>query len=624
MLKIRHLVLICLLIVVSLPGGFPSTAKAQTTNLLVNGSMEEPYFGQGAPTRTVPQGWNLSVLAGAPDAFPHRDPLTIPPHQGTAAWNIKQGYVAFTAVAYQRVSGLKAGSAVRFGAFGWAYTCNDTTNSCIIEAAPYRRSDSSAGVSMKVGIDPNGGTDPNAASIQWSAVVAPYDQWAEMSVSAIPAGDAVTVFMYASQARGLAMNNVYWDDASLSGTTGGTAVPGATAVPPTAAEVPFVVAQNVRPDGSIVHVVQAGDTLSSIAFAYRDYGVTNESIASNNPGMQPNSRFLLLGQEVVVLPPGSVDPATGRLVTGGGSGPRPTGTAGATGGQTTPRPPSQSTRVPTMTPFNNTNNTAASNSNPPTITPIPTFITVTPASVLPVQPMNSQSAESTEEVAEVLATEEVVADAVATETLAPTATTEVVEQAATEEAIQPTAVVPTIAASPTEMAVAMVTTGTLCLNLYEDTNTNQIYDEGELPLTGASYNLGLEGETIAEYDYDPANNCMDLEPGFYDVTALAPADFGLTTSPTARVTLASGRQVSVSFGGARGYVAPAAPADTTDLSSETETGAVAPIVEEKVDSEDKSFLDRLYDNSGLIVLGFAGVVLIVSGALVLALRRFSH
>ena len=116
MLKIRsttrQVVFICLLIVLSLPGEFPtvSTAHAQdATNLLVNGGMEEPYFGSGSSTRTVPQGWNLVVLAGAPDAFPHRDPLTIPPRQGTAAWNIKQGYVAFTAVAYQQVSGLKAG-----------------------------------------------------------------------------------------------------------------------------------------------------------------------------------------------------------------------------------------------------------------------------------------------------------------------------------------------------------------------------------------------------------------------------------------------------------------------------------------------------------------------------------
>ena len=81
--------------------------------------------------------------------------------------------------------------------------------------------------------------------------------------------------------------------------------------------MPFVSPQNVRPDGSIIHVVQAGDTLSSIAYAYAEFGVTAESIAALNEGLKPNSRFLQLGQEIVVLPPGSVDPVTGQLVPGG-------------------------------------------------------------------------------------------------------------------------------------------------------------------------------------------------------------------------------------------------------------------------------------------------------------------
>jgi hypothetical protein len=65
--------------------------------------------------------------------------------------------------------------------------------------------------------------------------------------------------------------------------------------------------------------VQAGDTLSSIAFAYQEYDVTTESIAALNPPMKPNTRVLQLGQEIVILPPGSVDPATGQLIAGGGA-----------------------------------------------------------------------------------------------------------------------------------------------------------------------------------------------------------------------------------------------------------------------------------------------------------------
>lgn len=278
-------------------------------NLLVNGSLERPYYGQGAATRTVPQGWNLWVGAGAPEAFPHTDRVQV--LDGEVSWNIKQGYVAFTAAAYQTVSGLNAGDVLKMTAFGWVYTCNDTENSCIIAEAPYRRSDAAAGAALKVGIDPAGGTDPNAASVKWSATAAPYDQWAEMSVIAEAEGSSVTVFLHMTQASGLALNNVYWDNASLVRTEEGA---------PVAVEqfAPFVSPQGVRPDGSIVHIVQSGDTLSSIAYAYSRYSVTIESIAALNEGMKPNTRFLQLGQEIMILPPGSVDPVTGQLVPAGG------------------------------------------------------------------------------------------------------------------------------------------------------------------------------------------------------------------------------------------------------------------------------------------------------------------
>jgi LysM repeat protein len=314
-----------------------------STNLLTNGSLERPYYGQGSPTRTVPQGWNLWVGTGAPDAFPHTD--TVQVIDGEVSWNLKQGYVAFTAAGYQRVGGLTSGDVVKATAFGWVYTCNNTENSCIIEAAPYRQSDTSAGASLKVGIDPNGGTDPNSADVKWSAAAAPYDQWAEMSVTATASGDSVTVFLYMSQAAGLALNNVYWDKASLVRTEAGE---GEAA--PAPAFVPFVVPQGVRPDGSIVHVVQAGDTLSSIAYAYSDYSVTIESIAALNETIKPNTRFLQIGQEIIILPPGSVDPVTGQPVPAGGQPSQPAA-------QPTPSTP-QTDAAPQGTPATDAQSTA--------------------------------------------------------------------------------------------------------------------------------------------------------------------------------------------------------------------------------------------------------------------------
>jgi LysM repeat protein len=319
MMKRRYLWIIGLLVLVTLIGGiwpFQRTASAQDSgNLLINGSFEPPYAGQGSSTRTVPQGWTLAVAAGSPDAFPHNDPLQV--LDGTVSWNIKQGYAVFKAFGYQQVGGLKDGDVLRATAYGWVYTCNDTTTSCVIPNPPYRQSDQGAGAQLMVGIDPKGGTDPSAGSIKWSAPASPYDQWAEMSVTATAKGDAVTVFLSMSQSSGLAINNVYWDKASLVRTD---SQPDATATP---VQVPFVKPQKIRRDGSIIHVVKANDTLSSIAYAYQEYGVTNESIAALNPPMKPNTRVLQIGQEIMVLPPGSVDPETGKLIPAGAT-PEPT------------------------------------------------------------------------------------------------------------------------------------------------------------------------------------------------------------------------------------------------------------------------------------------------------------
>ena len=335
---------LAVVIVVSGVGQAPRLALAQDVNLLVNGSLEQPYYGQGAATRTAPNGWNIWLGAGAPEAFPHNDKVQV--LDGEVSWNVKQGYTAFTAAGYQRVSGLTAGEAVRLTAYGWVYTCNDLGTSCIIADPPYRRSDTAAGASLKVGIDPNGGTDPLAASVVWSGAAAPYDQWAELSVTASAAGDSVTAFLYMTQAAGLAINNVYWDKVSLVRTQGGAA----PAAGPAPAEVPFVTPQGVRPDGSIVHTVQPGDTLSSIVYAYFEYGVTAESIAALNPGMKPNTRVLQIGQQVVILPPGSVDPTTGRLLPAGAvpppapaetTGPTPVPSPTPVGGIAQPEPITQ-------------------------------------------------------------------------------------------------------------------------------------------------------------------------------------------------------------------------------------------------------------------------------------------
>jgi LysM repeat protein len=131
-----------------------------------------------------------------------------------------------------------------------------------------------------------------------------------MNVSATATGDAVTLFLYATQQWPSDINNAYWDDASLSiGGAGGAAAgapgsaPVATVAPPSS--VGFVTPQDARDDGSIVHTVQSGDTVDSIAVAY---GVTRANIIELNNLV--DARIIQIGQQLIVKGAGASAEAT--------------------------------------------------------------------------------------------------------------------------------------------------------------------------------------------------------------------------------------------------------------------------------------------------------------------------
>jgi hypothetical protein len=92
-----------------------------------------------------------------------------------------------------------------------------------------------------------------------------------------------------------------------------------------------------NPDGSIVHIVQDGENLASIAEAY---GVTMASIRGMN-GMAPTSNLIFPGQTLIIrlpLPPTETPTLTPSI-------PRPTRTPTLEVPTRTPRP----TRTPTPT-----------------------------------------------------------------------------------------------------------------------------------------------------------------------------------------------------------------------------------------------------------------------------------
>ncbi|MBN1287272.1 MAG: LysM peptidoglycan-binding domain-containing protein [Anaerolineae bacterium] len=182
-------------------------------------------------------------------------------------------------------------------------------------------------VDVQVGIDPKGGTNGLSGDIVWSAPKQQYDEWFLMSVETTAAANKVTVFVRSAPEFPVKHNDIYLDDALLVVTGQGevptqpptptpdtidnqTPVPTATPRPniPTMPPTPTPL-----PAGTIVYIVQAGDSLSAIA---RRYNTTVDRIAAANNLADPNrisvgQRLLIPDQPLpTAIPPTAAPTAT--------------------------------------------------------------------------------------------------------------------------------------------------------------------------------------------------------------------------------------------------------------------------------------------------------------------------
>jgi LysM repeat protein len=185
----------------------------------------------------------------------------------------------------------------------WIQSCNtrDSNNNWIpgsCSSTPFSEA------FVRVGVDPTGGIDPTSPGIIWGPAISPLDHWETASVNATANGTAVTFFIYTNSRWPSDFNNRYYDNASLvvggpGGTAPvvvGTAAPGTTPVP--TRPVAFVaVPQAPQADGSIVHVVQPGDTISGISIAY---GVPEAEILELNGLTRATARGIRVGQRLLI------------------------------------------------------------------------------------------------------------------------------------------------------------------------------------------------------------------------------------------------------------------------------------------------------------------------------------
>jgi LysM repeat protein len=199
---------------------------------------------------------------------------------------------------YQVVTGLSPQATVELSAYAHTWSCNDD------EHGAYSCGDDDQ-MLFRVGIDPNGGTDPWSPNVTWASGYSP-DEYRLIGPVQAQVGEAgtITVFLRATAKWPFKHNDTYWDDASLV-----YATPPATPTntpqppPPTATPGPSptpLPTPTPRPDGAIVHIVQSGDTLFGIALMY---GVDVDQIRELNASSLGSSDIIVPGQELVIALP---------------------------------------------------------------------------------------------------------------------------------------------------------------------------------------------------------------------------------------------------------------------------------------------------------------------------------
>jgi len=125
----------------------------------------------------------------------------------------------------------------------------------------------------------------------------------------------------------------------------------------------------------------------------------------------------------------------------------------------------------------------------------------------------------------------------------------------------PSTAEPTLAFVPTETPTPLPVsgTGTMCVQVFNDTNGNATRQEDEVLVGSAQISVALQnGTEVGSYTTDGVNepHCFaNLPAGEYNVSAAAPKGFNPTSDSTLLLKLQPGDKAYVSFG-VQGHVVP--------------------------------------------------------------------
>jgi LysM repeat protein len=292
------------------PDSPPGKCHGNYTHDCHDGSFHDNIF--------TPQGWVTWWRSGGNYGQPelHTIPADDPRycyecelpriHGGMYAIKLFNYYRLQDAGVYQCVSA-EPGSTVQLTAYGQGWSCDDKNArmgySC---GDPYNQA-------FRVGIEPNGNADPFAPSVVWSEKKYTPDKYGLIGPASAQVGESgrVCIFLRSNTKWAYIYQDAYWDDVSLVKVAEGappTNTPQPPPPPPTAGPSPTPLpTPTPRPDGSVVYVVQSGDTLSLIS---QKTGVGVDQIRSLNASSIGEGYIIHVGQELVLSLPSEVPDPT--------------------------------------------------------------------------------------------------------------------------------------------------------------------------------------------------------------------------------------------------------------------------------------------------------------------------
>jgi LysM repeat protein len=298
----------------------PRPGAQEPQNLLSNPSFEDGfYYADNVPEMQVANGWKPWWIEGSREetsqGYLHRPEYKAEDRLLYGDRRIRSGRYAqkfFTSFSthhagfFQRATA-PTGSQVTFCIWVQIWSSSKDNPD---------RSEQPGNLRVSVGIDPLGRSDPYYPEVIWSEPVMENDQWLHLCISGPVLSNGVTVWTRSVVEFRVVHNDVYWDDATLvvsqppptpTPPPTSTPVPTATpvpsptspptatpAIPPTPIPTPTFTPTPLPP-AITVHVVQAGDTLLSLA---AEYGTSATALAQANALADPN--LIYVNQRLLV------------------------------------------------------------------------------------------------------------------------------------------------------------------------------------------------------------------------------------------------------------------------------------------------------------------------------------